>query len=151
MSIDNEIIPLDDELDMQSNEASSLDRIQETMEVFLSAADAQAVYAEPLVQGDTLIVPAAEIVSVMGFGLGDGYGGADETSAAGGGSGGGGGGRIFSRPVAVIVASPSGVEVKPVIDLTKITLAALTTGAFMLGMLWRLSRSMDEFKEDLWE
>jgi uncharacterized spore protein YtfJ len=59
---------------------------------------------------------------------------------SGGGGGGGGGGRVFSRPVAVVVASPEGVRVEPVLDVTKIALAALTAGGFMLATLARMSR-----------
>jgi hypothetical protein len=40
--------------------------------------------------------------------------------------------------VAVIVSSPQGVRVEPVIDRTKIALAALTTGIFILGSFARL-------------
>jgi uncharacterized spore protein YtfJ len=51
----------------------------------------------------------------------------ESTSAAmeGAGGGGGGGGGSMGRPVAVIVVGPDGVEVKPVIDLTKLALTAL--------------------------
>jgi uncharacterized spore protein YtfJ len=68
---------------------------------------------------------------------------ADDDENAGGfgnGGGGGGGGRIFSRPVAVIVASPQGVEVKPVLDTTKIALAAVTAFGFMFSMMARMRR-----------
>jgi hypothetical protein len=42
--------------------------------------------------------------------------------------------------VAVIVASPSGVQVQPVIDVTKVALAALTAAGFMVGMMLRMLR-----------
>jgi hypothetical protein len=47
---------------------------------------------------------------------------------------------VFSRPVAVIIASPEGVRVEPVVDVTKIALAALTAAGFMVGMLLRMNR-----------
>jgi uncharacterized spore protein YtfJ len=56
------------------------------------------------------------------------------------GFGGGGGGRVFSRPVAVIIAAPEGVRVEPVVDVTKIGLAALTAAGFMFGMWMRMTR-----------
>jgi uncharacterized spore protein YtfJ len=56
------------------------------------------------------------------------------------GSGGGGGGRILSRPVAVVIASPEGIRVEPVLDITKIALAGLTAMGFMVGMMFRMSR-----------
>jgi uncharacterized spore protein YtfJ len=100
----------------------------------------------------------------MGFGLGYGFGYApksetseDEPSesaesqeseaqaTSGGGSGGGGGGTGFSRPVAVIIASPQGVRVEPVFDITKVILAALTAVGFMIGMVARM-RNPGRFK-----
>jgi uncharacterized spore protein YtfJ len=62
------------------------------------------------------------------------------TQNSGGGGGGGGGGRVLSRPVAIIIASPDNVRVEPVVDVTKISLAALTAGGFILGMLLRMLR-----------
>ncbi|MCL5997743.1 MAG: hypothetical protein M1546_17055 [Chloroflexi bacterium] len=119
---------------------------QDTLSQFLSAADVQAVYGEPLQQGDATIIPCAEVLSVAGFGVGSGFGRGEDTgegdthNAGGGGGGGGGGGRVLSRPVAVIVVSPEGVTVKPVVDVTKIALAGITAWGFMLATLFRMQR-----------
>jgi uncharacterized spore protein YtfJ len=81
----------------------------------------------------------------LGFGVGSGSGngtGTDENPDKpwqGTGGGGGGGGRVLSRPVAIVVASPEGVRVEPVIDITKIALAGLTALGFMVGMMFRMS------------
>jgi hypothetical protein len=45
------------------------------------------------------------------------------------------------RPVAAIVVTPDAVYVEPVVDATKIALAGLTTGAFIIYWLFRLLRS----------
>jgi uncharacterized spore protein YtfJ len=124
-------------------ETEAVGMIQETMDKFLDTANVYAVYGEPVQHGDTAIIPTAEVLSVMGFGVGSGRGPssvADDTGNVNGGSGsgGGGGGRVLSRPVAVIVASPEGVRVEPVLDVTKIALAALTAGGFMVGMIARM-------------
>ncbi len=118
----------------QAAEGSPVQRVHDTIENFLSAASAEAVYHEPIKHGNSLIIPAAEVVSVLGFGAGGG--GADEEGGMSG--GGGGGGSVFSRPVAVIVSTPEGVRVDPVFDLTKIALAGMTTGVLMFGMIGRL-------------
>ena len=125
----------------------SMDLAKDTMEKFLSAASVNAVYGEPIRSGESLIIPTAEVLSGMGFGLGAGVGNnADKNEEgkpvqnSGGGGGGGGGGRVLSRPVAVIIASPEGVRVEPVVDVTKVALAALTAGGFILGMLLRMLR-----------
>jgi len=52
--------------------------------------------------------------------------------------GGGGGGQTFSRPVAIIVAGPEGVQVKPVFDNTKVLLAAFTALGFMFSILVKM-------------
>lgn len=137
----------------QPAEAGSI-VFQDTMEEFLATADVSVVYGEPIQHEDTLIIPTAEVLAGLGFGFGSGSGnspeGTDQKPAEGSGFGGGGGGRILSRPVAVVVASPEGVRVEPVIDITKIALAGLTALGFMVGMMFRMtsrSRSFPEIEE----
>ena len=124
----------------------AIETVQETMNKFLDAAHVDAVYGEPIKHGDAIIIPTAEVLSVTGFGAGYGYGsgtapdeeGDNQNEGYGGGGGGGGGGRVLSRPVAVVVASPEGVEVEEIVDVTKIALAALTAAGFMIGMLMKM-------------
>ncbi len=134
---------MSDEIVPTEQPMAALDLIQNTMDEFLATADVHAVYGEPIEHGSTLIIPAAEVLCGMGFGVGSGSGsgtGEDGSPAAGSGSGtgGGGGGRVFSRPVAVVISDSDGVRVEPVVDTTKIALAALTAAGFMTGMLLRM-------------
>jgi uncharacterized spore protein YtfJ len=118
-----------------------LDIFQDNMDTLLEVANVSSAYGDPVQSGDNLIIPAAEVLAGVGFGLGAGFGrNSKEEDSQAGGSGGGGGGRVLSRPVAVVIASPEGVRVEPVIDVTKIALAALTAGGFMLATLARMSR-----------
>lgn len=143
---------MSDETEMASTstEAATLSPTQvvnDTLEYFLSTASVEAVYNEPIKHGNTLLIPAAEVVSIMGFGVGGGE--ASQNGADSG--GGGGGGSVYSRPVAVIISSPEGVRVDPVFDLTKIALAGMTTGLLMFGMvarLWNLSRKIQDFQDE---
>jgi uncharacterized spore protein YtfJ len=134
------------QMDLQESMNRSYKVMQETMNEFLSAASVDAVYSEPIEDGENLIIPAAEVLSVAGFGIGSGFGTGETTESEtpgtgeGGGGGGGGGGRVLSRPAAIIVSSPEGVYVEPVIDKTKIGLAAITAAGFVLGMMFRMSR-----------
>jgi uncharacterized spore protein YtfJ len=132
----------DEMIPIQPAEAS-LEVIRDTMEEFLAAADVRVVYGEPIQHDDTIIIPTAEVLCGLAFGIGSGSGtNAEQNSnnpSQGSGSGGGGGGRILSRPVAVVIASPEGVRVEPVIDPTKIALAGLTALGFMVGMMFRMS------------
>jgi uncharacterized spore protein YtfJ len=132
-----------DEMEVNTPEAAGLEKFQETIGEFLAAADVRVVYGEPIQHDDTTIIPTAEVLSALGFGVASGSGAdtkehPDKPAVAGGG-GGGGGGRVLSRPVAVVVVSPEGVRVEPVVDVTKIALAALTAFGFMVGMMFRMS------------
>lgn len=139
----------------------TLDVLESTMDTFLARADVTAVYSEPVEKGDTLVITAAEVMAGFGFGIGGGGGsggpngaankkeGVEAAAAAGGsptgggagvGAGGGGGGQAFARPVAVISVGPQGVSVQPVIDLTKIGLAAITAFGFMIATLAKFRR-----------
>ncbi len=115
----------------------SLEITRDTLDQFLATADVEAVYGEPVQNGDVIVIPSAEVLTVMGFGIGTG-GGRDENRNLSGGVGGGGGGRVLSRPVAAIVIQPDGAYVEPIVDVTKLAVAALTTVGFMMGMLMRM-------------
>ena len=118
----------------------ALNTMQTTLEKFLSAANVEAVYGPPVSEGENIIIPAAEVLSIVGFGLGSGGGsqGASESENRGSGGGGGGGGRVLARPVAAIVISPTGVRVEPIVDVTKTALALFTTLGFMTALLTRM-------------
>jgi uncharacterized spore protein YtfJ len=120
--------------------APALTTVQSTLDKFLTAASVEAVYGPPVTHGEDLVIPAAEVLSVVGFGLGLGGGsqGATEPEATGSGGGGGGGGRVLARPVAAIILSPTGVRVEPIVDVTKVALAALTSLGFMVAMFARM-------------
>lgn len=115
--------------------------VQETLSKLIDAADVTKVYGRPIKQGDVAVIPASENLTLMGFGVGAG-GGAEssENGAVGTGGGGGGGGRTLSRPVAIIVVTSEGAYIEPVVDLTKVALAAITAAGFMFGMIFRMKR-----------
>jgi len=157
MSDENDLQTQDEELDLLK-EDDAFEIIQDTLGEFLQSASVDAVYGTPIQDGDTLIIPAAEVLTVMGFGVGSGRGTgfsketdseedkSDEISE-GSGSGGGGGGRVLSRPAAVIISTPEGVRVEPVVDVTKLGLAALTAAGFMVGMLIRMMNPRNALKD----
>jgi uncharacterized spore protein YtfJ len=120
-----------------------IENVNRILDSFHETADVERVFGKPIKVGDSLIIPAAEVVVGMGFGLGAGYGQPDEEEPELrlGGGGGGAGGSTHSRPVAVIIASPEGVRVEPVFDLTKIALAGITAAGFMASMVMRMMRS----------
>jgi uncharacterized spore protein YtfJ len=129
------------EFDYNKGQNQETDPVQETINDtlahFLATAGVDTVYGQPIRKGDTVIIPTAEVLSALGFGASQGAMSGKETKG-GKWSGSGGGGRTFSRPVAVIVASPEGVRVTPVFDTTKIILAGLTALGFMFSTLLRM-------------
>jgi uncharacterized spore protein YtfJ len=139
---------MNDELDINAGDfevssvTDAMDVIDLTMERFMDTASVDLVYGEAVEHGDTMIIPTAEILVGLGFGAGYGGGSSgkqeEEGEGYGEGGGGGGGGRTFSRPVAIVVSSPEGVRVEPVVDITKIALGFLTAAGFMTGMILRM-------------
>ena len=117
-------------------QATPVDPTEQALSKLVITASADAVFGEPVVNGNTTVIPCSEVV--LGMGMGSGGGPVDENgNQTGSGSGGGGGAR--GRPVAAIIITQDGVRVEPILDLTKIVLASLTTGAFILLWIGRLS------------
>jgi len=129
------VLNSDPQPDELSNQSDALNTIQNTFDKLFGAAQVESVYGDPIKQDDTIVIPAAEIVAVMGFGIGSGKGKGEASS----GGGGGGGGSVRSRPVAAIVIAPNRVRIKPIVDVTKLALAALTTAGFMIWMVARMN------------
>ena len=128
----------------------------QALDRLLSSADSSKVFGPPVTSGQYTVISASEVASGGGFGSGMGFGlprarrsqaseepgPSAETAPEGAGGGGGGGGGSIGRPVAAIIIGPNGVKVKPVLDLTKISLTALTAwGAVaMLGVKMMMKR-----------
>jgi uncharacterized spore protein YtfJ len=149
-----------DTSDASLDEAVSLsDRAAEQapkmLEKILAAAQPGAVFGQPVDAGGYTLITASEVTSGGGFGAGMGRGPASKPDAKQAppaetaqpaqrpikGSGLGGGGGSMGRPVAVIAVGPNGVTVRPIVDLTKIALAALTASAALLGMRRAMRRA----------
>ncbi len=139
---------------MTDNEDASLidragEQVPKTLEKIFAAAQPGAIFGQPVDAGSYTLITAAEVTSGGGFGVGTGRGpvpkpdakespSAEAAPPAGkpsiGGGGFGGGGGSMGRPVAIIAIGPSGVTVRPVVDVTKVALAALTASAAMFGL-----------------
>ena len=103
----------------------------EALAAILGDATPRTVFSEPVTLGDDLVITAAAWERGGGFGFG---GGGDNEEGGGYGSGGGGGAQ--GRPVAVIRVGPDGIEVEPVIDITKFGITVLVAA---LGV-WKALR-----------
>jgi hypothetical protein len=81
---------------------SSYKTADSTLRKFMGTAGVDSVYADPIQHGEVMIIPTAEVVAVVGFGYGHGFGGGESTEEGSedlsGGEAGVGGGKTFSRP-----------------------------------------------------
>jgi uncharacterized spore protein YtfJ len=143
-----------DTRDASLGEAVSLidragEQASKMVEKIFAAAQPGAMFGQPVDAGSYTLITASEVTSGGGFGVGMGRGPAPKPDAKQspsaeaaptvgkqsiGGSGFGGGGGSMGRPVAIIAIGPNGVTVRPVVDVTKVVLAALTASAAMLGL-----------------
>ena len=123
-------------------------------EKIYAAAQPGAVYSEPVTAGNYTVITASEIAAGGGFASGVGFGspttppqqqgettGPEAQPTNGGGGGMGGGGGSSGRPVAIIIIGPDGVTIKPVVDVTKIALAAVTAWGTMLLLVSRMRKA----------
>lgn len=112
-----------------------IEQMTEGLSRVFGDASAATVFSAPADVGDSVVITAAAWERAGGFGFGGGKG-TDQDSGEGEGSGGGGGGTAQVRPVAVITVGPDGIDVRPVIDFTKIGVTMLLAG---VGV-WRILR-----------
>ena len=134
---------------------TSLQQGVDLMEKLIAVAQPGMVFSEPVASGEYVVITASEVSVAMGFGFGMGRrSGSEEPEGVvvegdgiqsqkgqSSGGGGGGGGVSSGRPVAAISVSPHGIEIKPVFDPTKVTIAALATLGGMLLMFGRMRRA----------
>jgi uncharacterized spore protein YtfJ len=86
--------------------------------------------------GERSMVPLIETMFSGGYGGGGGL----ESTNANAGVGGGGGGFARSRTVAVVEVAPDAVTVRPVVDKTAVTLAAIAAAIGLVSTLMRARR-----------
>lgn len=145
----------DNQSGVRASAVTSLQQGAELMEKLIAVAQPGIVFSEPVASGEYTVITASEVSVAMGFGFGiggetkpeepgrvvvDGDGIQSQKGQSFGG-GGGGGGVSSGRPVAAISVGPNGIDIKPVFDPTKITIAALATLGGMLLMFGRMRRA----------
>ena len=129
--------------------------LSESLRRMMDSVRPEGIFGAAIERDGVTLIPCAEVWSSFGAGGGSGFGpapanqakqakgaqGEEATSgqpAASGGSGGGGGGGARGRPVAVVVTSEGKTRVLPVVDVTKLMVAGMTTlgfVAFMIGQM----------------
>ncbi|HEY7984878.1 MAG TPA: spore germination protein GerW family protein [Ktedonobacterales bacterium] len=110
----------------------------QTIEAIARAARPDVVFGQPIEREGVTIIPCAEIMMGMGMGGGGGTSPATGKAEPSEGQGIGAGGGMQGRPVAAIVIAQGTVRIEPIVDATKVALAALTTMGFMAFWVARL-------------
>ena len=102
-----------------------------------------AVFGEPVRQGDVTVIPVAEIRFGFGYGYGSGRGRPEEGGpGTGEGSGGGSGAGGRASPKGYIRVSSEGVRFEPVLDVTRIALAGIAFAAWSVFWIGRTIRAV---------
>jgi len=102
-----------------------------------------AVFGEPVRQGDVTVIPVAEIRFGFGYGYGSGRGRPEEGGpGTGEGSGGGSGAGGRASPKGYIRVSSEGVRFEPVLDVTRIALAGIAFAAWSVFWIGRTLRAV---------
>ena len=127
----------------QSTAEQAREQAGQFAEKVFGAAQPGAVFGAPVVSGAYTIISASAVAAGGGWGFGagptaEGQASGGETQATG--SGGGGGGGSAGRPIAAIVIGPDGVTGRPIVDATKIALAAIAAWGSVGFLALRLAR-----------
>ena len=117
-----------------------LNRIFEFFGQVYQKADVKAVFGEPQTIGKRVIIPVAQIGYGLGLGWGEGRKPGTEEGEAETGGGGGGGGGGHASPIAVLEVSETDTRVIPIVNSTRIAMAAILTGAWCIFWITRTIR-----------
>ncbi len=121
----------------------SLNRVFDTVKDLRSTTSVDAAFGEPKEIEGKVLIPVAAVVG--GFGLGFSQstpGERAERDAAPADGGVGSLGRAGARPVAVIEVTAEDTTIKPIVDETKIALAGLVLGAWIVFWVMATVRSV---------
>src|ERR671911_19895 len=117
----------------------------EPIEKMVDELGVDAVFGEPIREGDVTVVPVAEVRFAFGYGYGSGRGRAEETEGSprtdeGSGGGSGAGGRASAR--GYIRISADEVRFEPVLDVTRLALAGIAFAAWSVFWIGRTMRAV---------
>jgi uncharacterized spore protein YtfJ len=125
--------------------------MERTITRLTEVAGPTAVFGAPVAKGDTTVIPCCRVSVGLGFGGGGGAGPAraqdaqtdtqadQAQTAAGEGLGGGGGSQ--GRPVAAIILAPDRVQIRPIVDVTRVAFAGMATAIALAFLISRTLRA----------
>ena len=125
--------------------------MERTLNRLTEVAGPTAVFGAPVVRDDMTVIPCCRVSVGLGFGGGGGTGPARAQAAQGEaqadqaptatGEGIGGGGGSQGRPVAAIVLTPGHVQIRPIVDVTRVAFACMATAVALALLIGRVLRA----------
>lgn len=130
---------------MPATDKPRVGRVDLIMETVRDALTVRRVVGDPIVHGDTMIIPVARVGGVSGMGFGSGSLDArgrvtDAPEGAGEGDGGGGGLVVGAKALGVYVVRGDDVVWRPAVDVTRVILAGQAVAAIGVLALTRVIR-----------
>ena len=126
---------------------NQIEQVASPIERMLQQFKVSNAFGEAIREGDTTVVPVAEVTGVFGYGQGSGEGpmsaaeGEDGDGRMASGGGGGGGGRGSAKPRGYITITPDGVRYEPLMDPLKISIAGIALTAWIIFWVAMVVRS----------
>jgi uncharacterized spore protein YtfJ len=120
-----------------------VNRFFATFECAQQTVSIENVYGQPIVSGETLVVPIASVSQAFGLGGGIGHTEPAEDKRTEG-AGGGGGGLVHARPIAVAEIDAEGVKVHAVVDENRALAVSLAFAAW--AVFWTARMLIKIFK-----
>lgn len=117
---------------------NQMEQVASPVERMVEQFSVSRAFGEVIREGDTAVVPVAEVTSVFGYGHGSGEGpvpageDGDSDGKMASGGGGGGGGRGSTTPRGYITITPDGVRYEPLMDPLKISMAGIALTAWII-------------------
>ena len=116
----------------------SLERMFDTLERLRSNASVDAAFGKPQEAEGRTMIPVSSVQVGMGMGFGQGVTEesiAHEQDSDEAPTGGGGGGGAGARPIAMIEITADQTIIHPIVDETKVSLAGIALGAWIIFLL----------------
>jgi uncharacterized spore protein YtfJ len=120
----------------------SLNRVFDTVEDLRNVTSVDAAFGKPEEIEGKVLIPVAAVSSGFGLGFSQSTSGDQEGGSAPADGGVGSLGRARARPVAVIEVTAKETMVKPIVDETRIALAGLALGAWIVFCVMATVRSV---------
>jgi uncharacterized spore protein YtfJ len=113
---------------------SLVDRLFDTFDSLKKGAQVNAVFGQPQTVDERTIIPIARVSYGFGLGFGENTSPGEEEQTD---EGMRGGGWVGARPIGVLVITPDGTRVEPVVDEGRIALASTALIAWAVFLITR--------------